>query len=65
MKTEAEILIEALGRIQSEDIISDLEVNYSVDGGGDISYYAPDRLGYYPTFKFDKEGRIVHAGVTV
>jgi Fe2+ or Zn2+ uptake regulation protein len=60
MKTEAETLFAALERLEDKGIISELE-----DDGGEISYFAPDRLGYYPTFKYDKNGNLTHAGVTI
>lgn len=62
MKTEQEILIAALKRIEKKGIISELEED--TDGFG-VSYYAPDRLGYYPTFRFNDKGEIIHAGVTI
>lgn len=65
MSTEAESLIEALKRLDASKVIWELEVTYHEDGSGDISYFAPDRLGYYPTFKFNKNGELIHAGVTI
>lgn len=60
--TEQEMLISALKRVEQAGIISDLEEDS--DGKG-VSYYAPDRLGYWPTFRFDDDGNMIHAGVTV
>lgn len=63
MKTEKQILIEALKRLEKAGIISDLEEDW--DGPNTLIYFAPDRIAYYPTFKFDEAGNIIHAGVTV
>ena len=65
MQTEADILIAVLKRLKKKNIIDLLEINYNDDKSGDISYYAPDRLGYYPTFRFNSAGEIIHAGVTI
>lgn len=59
--TEKEIIINALKRMENDGIISDLDV----EENGVVSYFAPDRIGYYPTFKFNNKGEMIHAGVDI